>query len=344
MGGSFNPPTIAHLRLMQAALDSMNASQGIFVPTSHEYVLRKMKKLHCPQDTLSDKLRVEMLETFCERDKRLKVDTFKMIYTERKYDFYMIEEIRKSNPDSELYSIIGSDKLSIISRWHRIDEFIKMCRILIAERGEDINALKNSNPYLIEHWDAFRVFNIPEDITGISSSLFRERLRNNDPSAQDLVTSEVWEILNTNGKVPANSITDFHGDYDFLSNFYEVSVQYQGLTYGSSEAAFQAQKCMTDKAKAVFTEYRPGKSKSAGRRVTLRPDWENVKVNIMQEILRAKFTQNSELAERLIDTGDKVLVEGNNWGDTFWGVDNRTGQGENHLGKILMKIRSEIRK
>ena len=303
MGGSFNPPTTAHLKLIQAALDAVNASKGIFVPTSNEYVMRKMKKLHCQQETLSDKLRVEMLKTFCNIDKRLEVNRFKIIHTERKYDFYMLEEIKNSNPDSELYSIIGSDKLSIISRWHRIDEFIKICKILIAQRGEDnIEAVKNSNPYLIEHWDAFRVFNIPEDISGISSSLFREKLRNNDPSAQDLVTREVWEIMNSNGKIPCNRIIEFRGDYDFLSNFYEISVHYEGLTYGSTEAAFQAQKCMTNEAKFAFTEFRPGKSKSAGRRVTLRPDWENVKVNIMQEIVRAKFPQNPELAQRLIET------------------------------------------
>ena len=80
-----------------------------------------------------------------------------------------------------------------------------------------------------------------------------------------------------------------------------------------------------------------------GGEVFLRPDWEEVKVGIMEEIVRAKFTQHPELAARLLATGDKVLVEGNHWGDTCWGVDTRTGQGENHLGKILMKVREELR-
>ena len=75
----------------------------------------------------------------------------------------------------------------------------------------------------------------------------------------------------------------------------------------------------------------------------LRPDWEKVKNGIMEEIVCAKFTQHTDLAEKLLATGDRVLVEGNHWGDTFWGVDTRTGQGENHLGKILMKVREELR-
>lgn len=151
--------------------------------------------------------------------------------------------------------------------------------------------------------------------------------------------------MNKNSKLPWNSITDFHEEqYRFLSNFYDARVEYGGLAFGSNEAAFQAQKCMTEEEKVQFTEYGPGKSKGVGRRVQLRPDWEKVKVGIMEEIVRAKFTQHPELAARLLATGEKALVEGNTWGDTCWGVDLRTGQGENHLGRILMKVREELKK
>ena len=80
-----------------------------------------------------------------------------------------------------------------------------------------------------------------------------------------------------------------------------------------------------------------------GRRVKLRPDWEQVKVGLMEEIVRAKFTQNEDLKQRLLATGDKRLAEGNTWGDTFWGVDLRSGRGENHLGRILMRVRDELK-
>ena len=85
-------------------------------------------------------------------------------------------------------------------------------------------------------------------------------------------------------------------------------------------------------------------AKSLGRMVNLRDDWEFVKVNIMLEITRAKFEQNLELAEKLLATGNAMLVEGNHWNDTFWGVDARNGKGENYLGKILMCVRRELRK
>lgn len=101
---------------------------------------------------------------------------------------------------------------------------------------------------------------------------------------------------------------------------------------------------MTKEDKSAFTEYGPSKSKEIGRKVPIRPDWEQVKIGIMEEIVRQKFVQNPELAASLLETGDKVLIEGNRWGDICWGVDTRTWQGENHLGKILMKIRNELKK
>ncbi|MBQ3395347.1 MAG: NADAR family protein [Synergistaceae bacterium] len=139
-----------------------------------------------------------------------------------------------------------------------------------------------------------------------------------------------------------NSITEFENEYEFLSNFYEVSIEYDGLTYGSSEAAFQAQKCMTNEERLAFTKYNPDESKIAGKRVKLRSDWEDVKIRIMEEILRAKFTQHEDIAQKLINTGERILIEGNDLGDVFWGIDTATGEGENHLGKILMKIRGEL--
>lgn len=77
--------------------------------------------------------------------------------------------------------------------------------------------------------------------------------------------------------------------------------------------------------------------------VKLRPDWEDVKEQVMEDIVRAKFTQNQYLGDWLLNTGDAELIEGNNWGDTTWGVDIRTKKGKNLLGKILMKVRAELK-
>ena len=85
-------------------------------------------------------------------------------------------------------------------------------------------------------------------------------------------------------------------------------------------------------------------AKRYGRKVEMREDWNEVKVEYMTKIVEAKFTQHPELALRLLETGDKLLKEGNYWGDVFWGIDHQTGEGENHLGQILMNLRARYRK
>lgn len=136
----------------------------------------------------------------------------------------------------------------------------------------------------------------------------------------------------------SKAITEFRGDYFFLSNFYVVPVFYNGFHFENNEAAFQAAKC--PERMAEFCGLNPSDAKRLGRRVELRPDWEEVKCDVMYQVCKAKFTQNSDLAQKLIETGDVELVEGNTWGDRIWGVCD--GVGENNLGKILMRIRKEV--
>lgn len=136
-------------------------------------------------------------------------------------------------------------------------------------------------------------------------------------------------------------INDFRGEYAFLSNFYEAPVVYLGLWYKNNEAAFQAQKTRDLEARLPFAKMNPSQAKAAGRKLQLRDDWENVKVQIMYEICDSKFWHNPDLAEKLLATGNEYLEEGNTWGDTFWGTVN--GQGSNWLGKILMRVREELR-
>lgn len=140
------------------------------------------------------------------------------------------------------------------------------------------------------------------------------------------------------------SITSFRGEYAFLSNFYQAPVTYHGKRYANNEAAFQAQKTSCTKEQQKFclphlTD--PVKAKSLGRKVILRPDWNAIKVQRMYEICMFKFFQHPELRDALLATGTSLLVEGNTWGDYFWGQVN--GIGENQLGIILMDIREKLR-
>lgn len=137
-------------------------------------------------------------------------------------------------------------------------------------------------------------------------------------------------------------ISSFRGAYGFLSNMTTAVFEWDGRTYRNSEAAFQSAKSLDPKERDSFSTLTGVVAKRAGRRVNLRSDWESVKVAVMEEVVREKFVQNPELLKKLIDTGDAELVEGNSWHDTFWGVDQTTGEGENHLGRILMKLRGEL--
>lgn len=139
-----------------------------------------------------------------------------------------------------------------------------------------------------------------------------------------------------------NGMMEFRGAYDFLSNFYPAEIELDGIVYSTGETAFQAQKTLDMEARKAFAGLPPGKAKRAGRRLALRSDWESVKLGLMERIVRAKFAQHPELAERLVATGTLPLVEGNAWHDVYWGADVNTGEGENHLGKILMKVRDEL--
>lgn len=134
-----------------------------------------------------------------------------------------------------------------------------------------------------------------------------------------------------------NKINSFRDEYYFLSNFYECPVTYNGLTYKNNEAAFQAQKCINLKDREKFCNLSASESKKLGRRVVLRKDWEDIKIKVMTDIVKAKFEQNEDLQKKLLATEDAYLEEGNTWGDRIWGTVN--GVGANNLGKILMNVR-----
>lgn len=144
--------------------------------------------------------------------------------------------------------------------------------------------------------------------------------------------------------MPAKPITRFRLAYDFLSNFYPVLITLDGLDYLSAEAAYQAYKCESREDRRAFARISADEAKRLGRKIAIRPDWDVVKLDVMRRVVRAKFEQHPNLAYSLLETDDAQLIEGNSWHDVYWGVDVRTGEGENHLGRILMDLRREFQK
>lgn len=140
------------------------------------------------------------------------------------------------------------------------------------------------------------------------------------------------------------AITVFDGEFAFLSNFFPCQIEFEGRIFQSSEHLFMSFKQDSEEWKDIcaFGGFTPGQIKRKARKIELRPDWEEIKVDCMKKAVMAKFSQSKELSIKLLLTDERQLVEGNVWKDTFWGVDLKTGEGQNMLGKILMEVRTSL--
>ena len=133
----------------------------------------------------------------------------------------------------------------------------------------------------------------------------------------------------------------FADDHRFLSNFWPARVTYDGFTYPTVEHAYQAAKVLPlERRHRIQNARTPGEAKRLGRSAVPRPDWDQERLGVMRNLVRQKFAGDARLGRKLLATGDARLIEGNTWGDKFWGVCD--GEGENHLGRILMDVRSEL--
>jgi ribA/ribD-fused uncharacterized protein len=135
----------------------------------------------------------------------------------------------------------------------------------------------------------------------------------------------------------------FRDKNGFLSNMWSCIIEWNGIEFGSSEALYQARKFDNQKRIEQFAtlDGKTAKKYANSLRNEWKKDWNKIKRSIMYEVLYLKFTQNAHLKAALLETGDAILIEGNWWGDTYWGVCN--GEGENVLGKLLMQIRELLR-
>jgi ribA/ribD-fused uncharacterized protein len=162
-------------------------------------------------------------------------------------------------------------------------------------------------------------------------------------------------------------ITEFQGQYRFLSNFYDRPVFYQhpymqhAIWWPTAEHALQASKTrMPLEIERIRDTGSPRDAKRLGRQATCREDWEQVKKRVMFSVLTAKFAppgymQDDTLARQLVATGHQILVEGNRWGDDYWGAvpserngpswppplwgEHQEWTGHNYLGRLLMAVR-----
>lgn len=339
MGGSFNPPTLAHYRLMKKTIDTLDADIGFFVPVSDAYLKRKMRHSH-PPVVLSPELRVKMLQSMCT-DSRMRVCE-KEIGTIEPRTMPTLISLQEEYPNADIYFVMGADKLKLLTHLTEKRDFLKDFRVVLYSRegGVIFDTLKGDGlltPYL----DHIVTLPQPEGTETISSSLIRNRMLSGE-SCQDMLWPGVWELFKefTPDDFP-DVINQFKGEYDFLNNRFGCRFVWQGLQYGNAEAAFQASKCEDVSGRKVYVNCSADKAALKGKEQIPYSGWEETRLDIMKSILKAKFEQNPALMKRLADTGSRILINGNNKQETYWGVDLYSWQGENHLGKIIMNIRDK---
>jgi ribA/ribD-fused uncharacterized protein len=138
-------------------------------------------------------------------------------------------------------------------------------------------------------------------------------------------------------------LDSFTGNYKFLSNFYPSPMRWAKHNYPTAEHLYQARKTGDFQwNRRIAAATTPSMAKALGRQAPLLSNWEDIKLNVMRDVVELKFRDNPELAERLLATG----IEGNYWHDQFWGdctcVTHRDSTGRNALGTILMNVRLDL--
>lgn len=340
MGGSFNPPTIAHLKIMQKALDAVNAEKGFLVPVSFPYLKRKMVKAGQSHLCLPDDLRLKMLEAMIEWDPRLEIDTGEMGEPFAITSVTM-ERTQKKYPDARINFVAGADKLSLLEEFQRKWAFLACYGVIVFSRNGGEMMKEIAEHELLNAFQASIVtVDPPVEVDGVSSTRIREHLFDVDAVADMLHPSVIPILRELKKEDYPEEILQFKGAYAFLSNDYPAAVTYEGIAYPCAASAFLASKFADSEQKKAIAQMTPEKAKQRYSAIPGSSDWQKRQTAVMEEIVRLKFQQHPEYRERLLGTGARRLVHGGKK-DKCWGVNLITWEGENRLGLILMKIRNE---
>ena len=140
-----------------------------------------------------------------------------------------------------------------------------------------------------------------------------------------------------------STVKRFRGEYSWLSNMHQCAIPLNGEVWPSVENYYQSRKTNIPSEQKIFLSCTPSQAKAYWKGKQPRdPTFYAKRIKYMEEAVYAKFSQNMYLKAKLLQTGSMELVEGNWWGDTFWGVCDTKG-GLNNLGIILMNVREKLR-
>ncbi|MCR4884947.1 MAG: NADAR domain-containing protein [Clostridiales bacterium] len=343
LGGSFNPPTLAHLKILRAAMERVHAEHGYFVPVSFPYLKRKMGKAGQSHLCLPDETRIRMLKAMTAGNPDMDIYTGEMqeafAVTQR-----TMQVMQDLYPDADIFFVAGADKLDLMEEFQRKWSFLTRYRMILFARDGSRLKEEIAAHALLSACQASIVFAPPpEGIETVSSTKIREHLFDPESVAEMLHPAVLPLLKELRPEDFPEEILQFREKYAFLSNDFPVPVQYEDVTYPCAASAFLATKCSDPAERQRIAGMAAEKVKQRYNAGPGSPAWEAARIPIMEEIVRLKFRQHPDLMDRLISTANLRLINGSRK-DRFWGVNPITWEGENHLGGILMKLRSEGKK
>ena len=364
MGGSFNPPTIAHYKLMKDAMQVVKADLGYFVPVSDAYLKRKMR-YNKSAIVLSPKVRIDMLQCMCA-DGTMKVSDIEM-GTIKARSLETLMAIQEEYPAAQIYFIMGDDKMKLLVHLCKNRDFLENFKVILYSRNEvsligSLDGVNIPSGYL----DNIIMCPQPEGISGVSSSLIRERLMSGE-SCDDLLYPGVVKLLKDSVAFNRNVNKNYNIQKDMkysvesikqmvsadpnvrfiyfwghtpsvkgitqscMSQWSDVEFEVAGVKYHTAEQYMMAQKALLFDDKQVFDQImladNPRDYKALGRKIRKFDSkiWDARKYDIVVEGNKAKFRQNDDLKEYLLSTGDAILVEASPY-DRIWGIGLYPGQ------------------
>ena len=196
MGGSFNPPTVAHSELLRAAMAAISADLGVWLPAAHAYVHGKLKAAGQERELMGDDVRLALVRAAAREGERQTVEDYELRGAGTGYTFETLEAMARSYPGAQIHFLIGSDKLANLPRWHRADELLERFHVLVVHRGGKLpEDILRDDPYLAQRRDRFGVVTFPTGMEGVSSSAARRLLLEGDPRAGEMLTEGVLKTI-----------------------------------------------------------------------------------------------------------------------------------------------------
>lgn len=157
---------------------------------------------------------------------------------------------------------------------------------------------------------------------------------------------EFIAMLKEEDHVKPTSILFKEDNYYQFSNFHPLKnpLVIDGISYPTVEHFYQAQKTVIpEERQEIANAPNPAAAKRMGKKISLREDWEQVKWDVMYQGVKQKFESDEALKRLLLSTNDRWIIEWTWWGDKVWGMHSLDSKGNNALGKILMRVRRELR-